>query len=306
MPQHALLGQEVRCSSKRRSYVPQSLLSIMTSSVVIGGASGAADLHAVLQVAQGQAIALDVATADRIKKESPSKGSQMSMQNCESTPPIVGEHLTSVESRASVLCRLISLANGSTKLRLVVLQYLVDLLNAGVDLHLTSASADVEPLKQVAAAVAGTGLCLQDSNSVPLSEALKLHKLSPPGFTAQEHDILLSGQWVTLGVAAVCVHSAKQLLLGATAVAALSAEALQIQVSMQIACTITFDSVSSYTCMHAVHSIYNVCCTIAFDLCRSKLRWKMSMLARQQMMLSAPCQPYSRTPPGSTPGRRNH
>lgn len=231
MPQHALLGQEVRCSSKRRDCVSQSVLNIMASSVVIGGASGAADLQAVLQVAQGQTISLDVATAERIKKESPSPKDFKLESNDISAAAKVDSPLTSIESRASILCRLISLANGSTKLRLAVLQYFVDLLNSGTQLLLTSANTDAAPLQQIADAAAGAGLALCDGNSSPLSEALQRQHLSAPGISQQERAMLQSGQWVTLGAAAVTIQTARQLLLGGTAVAALSAEALQIQVS---------------------------------------------------------------------------
>ncbi|DBA86294.1 TPA: hypothetical protein ACH3X1_005790 [Trebouxia sp. C0004] len=202
----------------------------MASSVVIGGPSGAADLQAVLQVAQGQAIALDVATADRIKKESPSPKDFKLESNDILAATKVESSLTSIESRASILCRLISLANGSTKLRLAVLQYFVDLLNSGTQLLLTSATTDAAPLQQIADAAAGAGLTLCDGKSSPLSESLQRQHLSAPGISQQERAMLQSGQWVTLGAAAVTIQTARQLLLCGTAVAALSAEALQIQV----------------------------------------------------------------------------
>ncbi len=204
----------------------------MSNSVVIGGASGAVDLQAVWQVAHGQSVALDVTTADRIKKESPSP-KEFKPETQDATPTsAVDNPLT--ETRASVLCRLISLANGSTKLRLAVVQYLVDLLNSGIPLQLPCAPTDAVPLQQVAHAAAGAGLVVSDGKSSPLSEALEQQHLSAPGLSQQERSVLQSGQWVTLGVAAVTMQSARQMLLGATAVAALSAEALQAQVGRQL------------------------------------------------------------------------
>ena len=207
----------------------------MAHSAVIGGASGVGDLQALLQIAQGQPIALDVATADRIRKESPSpkefKPEALDISSSES----VDDTLTTIETRASVLCRLISLANGSTKLRPAVVQFFVDLLNSGINVQLSYAAADATPLQQMANAAAGAGLVVQDGISAQLSETLLQQSLSAPGLSQQERSVIQSGQWVTLGVAAVTVQSTRQLLGAATAVAALSAEALQTQVSF-LAC----------------------------------------------------------------------
>jgi len=178
--------------------------------------------------------------------------------------------------------------------RRIVFRYLDDFLNAGIDLHLTSISTR----RASTASDSSSSRCwtpTAESSRAPLSEANSREIVSPLLSTAQEHSTLLSGQWVTVGVAAMNVHSARQLVLRATAVAALSPEPLQIQVSIQIICTIDLNPESLYTYMHAVHSIHNVCCTI---ICRSKQRWRMNTLARQQMMLSAPCQPCSRLPLG--------
>lgn len=202
----------------------------MTSSVIVGGPSGAANIDAVLQVARGQAVGLDAPTADRIKKESPPP-KDFKHEDQPGSSEGVGEALEIVEARAAVLCRLISLANGSTKLRVAVLQYLVDILNAQVNVQLAIAATDSEPLRQLADAVVGSGTASQDSNQTPLLAILQQKQIEAPGLSQHERTVLQSGQWVTLGVAAVTVQRARQLLLGATAVAALSAEALQSQVS---------------------------------------------------------------------------
>lgn len=204
----------------------------MASLIVIGGPFGT-DLETVVQVAHGDAIVLDARTADRIKKESPSpKDFQPEQQpeSCRSN----GQALDIVESRAGILCRLISLANGSTKLRLAVVQYLADILNAQFNIQLTSSATDNIPLQQIADAVAGNAC--QDSNSTASPETLELQQVTPPGLSQLERTVLQSGQWVTLGVAAVTIPHARQLLLGATAVAALSAEALQTQVRYRFSC----------------------------------------------------------------------
>lgn len=234
-------------------------LRMMASSIVIGGPSGAADLNAIRQVSRGQsAVSIDAATADRIKKESPSpkdfKQEDQSASASESGP--ANQTLEIAEARAGLLCRLISLVNGSTRLRLAVVQYLADLLNANVNLQLSSADTDSEPLRQIADAASGTGLASNDSRSSALTEVLQQQQITVPGLSQQERSVLESGQWVTLGVAAITVQNAQQLLLGATAVAALSAEALQIQVKFVRHCCCLAPSVHISCCSAAALRLY--------------------------------------------------
>ena len=205
----------------------------MASSAVIGGPSGVADLVAILQIAQGPAIALDAATSERIKKESPPP-KDFKQESASELSITVAQTLSIVESRAAILCRLISIVNGSTKLRPAVVHYLIDILNARVNVQLPDAATDSDPLRYLAAAAAGTEMTVQGNTNTPLSEMLRQQQITAPGLSQQERTILQSGQWVTLGVAAVTVQSARQLMLASTAVAALSAEALQIQVSLHL------------------------------------------------------------------------
>ena len=202
----------------------------MAGSIVIGGPSGAADLQAVLQVAHGQTVVLDAVTADRIKKESPSPKDFKQEDQAKASNANGQQALEVAEARAGILCRLISLAHGSTKLRLAVLQYYVEILNAHLDVQLPSAATDKATLRHLADAAAGSGVSCQNGKSTALSEALQQQQIATPGLSQHERTVLQSGQWISLGVAAVVVQKARQLLLGATAVAALSAEALQTQV----------------------------------------------------------------------------
>ena len=180
----------------------------MASAVVVGVVTGTADLQTILDVAKGQSVALDGATADRLKKESPAPKDfkpEAESQAAQSSDVA----LDSLDARAVVFCRLISLAIGSTKLRPAVVQSLVDMLNSHEQLHLDYGSSDVATLSQIADATA---------------------KLSAPGLSADERSVLQSGQAVTLGVAAIATKRAINSMLAATAVASLTAEALQAQV----------------------------------------------------------------------------
>lgn len=232
----------------------------MTSAVVVGVATGTAALQTILDVAKGQSVALDVATADRLKKESPAP--KDFKPEAESQPTQTsGVALNSLEARAAVFCRLISLAIGSTKLRPAVVQSLVDMLNSNEQLHLDYGSSDVATLSQIADATA---------------------KLSAPGLSTDERSVLQSGQAVTLGVAAIATKTALNSMLAATAVASLTAEALQAQV-----CTtgkalpvLLFALLHPHNFMRfeIVAPAHNCCC-------RSKVCLKISTLARPPTML---------------------
>lgn len=208
----------------------------MASSIVAGSASATIDLQTVCQVAEGQHVALDTATADRLKKESPPPKDFAPEQTDALPERLPGPTLNGRETRATMFCRLISLVNGSTKVRLAVVQYLIDLLNARAQLHL-NADSDITALQQLADAASGQGQALQPGpEASPAESGSSTHVSNAPGLSQQERNVLQSGQWASLGVAAVTVQQSRQLLLGATAVSALTAEALQLQVRLNNSC----------------------------------------------------------------------
>lgn len=186
----------------------------MASAVVVGSATGTADLQTVLDIAKGQPVALDAATAERVKKESPSP--KDFKPEAEQTDEHTDETstLSSLEGRAALFCRLISLAVGSTKLRPAVVQSLVDTLNSADQLQLQHGSTDAATLRQIADAAAK----------------------SASGLSAEERSVLQSGQAVTLGVAALTTHAAIKTVLAATAISSMTAEALQAQVCTALRC----------------------------------------------------------------------
>ena len=200
----------------------------MASAVVVGVATGTADLQTILDVAKGQPVALDTSTAERLKKESPAPKDFKPETEQQAAHSLGQDSLSSLEARAAVFCRLISLAIGSTKLRPAVVQSLVDLLNSDEQLDLKYAGSDAGTLNQIANSAA---------------------KLSASGLSAEERSVLESGQAVTLGVAAIATQAAIKAVLTATAVAAVTAEALQTQVCTDRQQLISF---SPRTCSIAV------------------------------------------------------
>jgi len=154
--------------------------------------------------------------------------------------------LTETEARSAVLARLLSLANGSTRVRPAVLRFLAEgLLNCRVTPKLPRSlssssgtgteSDDAAPLAAVAAAAssgAGAALPPQPSSSseatVGRALAASGSAAGPPGLSAEERAALTSGRAAAAGVAAAAAAGAARLSRVANAVAALSADALRL------------------------------------------------------------------------------
>ena len=151
-----------------------------------------------------------------------------------------GPLLTSPEARAVVLARLLSLANGSSRVRADVLRLLGEgLLNGRVTPALPEGAGDGAPLAALAAAVSsGAGLVLlaggggaASASATPVGRALAASAPGAPGPTGlspAERAALAAGKAAPAGVAALAVGAAARLTPLATAVAALAAEALRV------------------------------------------------------------------------------
>ena len=206
---------------------------------IVGGAGATVLLDDVLRVVGGAEVCVDAAAAERVKKESPPPKAFVA----EAPPadaPAVGACLDAAQARAALLYRLLSLVNGRSKVRLVVVEALAAWLNAQLVPTLPAADTDAAALAALAAALSGVGTacpaaCLGGSSCaagrVPLGDALAGAGLTAPGLSAAERAVLVDGQSVSAGTGAICVQAGKLLLGLANAVAALSAEALQADVS---------------------------------------------------------------------------
>ncbi|GFR48350.1 hypothetical protein Agub_g10237, partial [Astrephomene gubernaculifera] len=229
----------------------------------IGGIGAQPSLDDVVKIAQGGlVVALDAAGAERVKKESPAPKSFQPETFVPSpdaaTPP---QQLLDVQQTRAVLAtRLLTVMNGRSGTRVQVADYLVEMLNKNILPALPAASADPEVLSRLADVCHGAGATvtpLPPSGSEPssapadgnsschsgssrhppagpftgpaLSEALSQAGLTPPGLSGAERVVLGSGCCASAGVGALAVQGGKQLQSLATAVAALSCEALGVQ-----------------------------------------------------------------------------
>jgi hypothetical protein len=148
---------------------------------------------------------------------------------------------------------LVSLIGGKSKARVAVLQALAELLNKGITPCLPLGDVDQPALAVLADALQGGGAAsLAGSGALlPLAQALHAADLAAPGLSAAERAAVEDGQCASGGTAAICVQAGRAVLATAGAVAALSAEALQADVSVD-----------------REHAVLMVTCTIPTRFCR--------------------------------------
>jgi histidine ammonia-lyase len=143
-------------------------------------------------------------------------------------PPLAPE-----VARALVLLRANSLALGLSGVRPELLERLVEVLNRGLvpwvpQQGSVGASGDLAPLAHLALAVIGEGSFLDpvSGGSVPAREVLTREGLGPMALEAKEGVALLNGTALMTAYLALGAVDARELLDAATAVAALSVDAL--------------------------------------------------------------------------------
>lgn len=184
-------------------------------------------MHVVL----GQEIALDSAAADRVKKDSPPPKAfeKEHISYEDSSTPV--RCLDRAQTRATLFFKLNNLINGKSKCRLAVLEALASMLNSNIVPILPSGELDSVALRALAEALHGLGSTVGGDNILPTSQALEEAGIAVPGLSAVERTVIEDSQCASAATGAVCVQSGRALITAATAIAALSAEALQADVS---------------------------------------------------------------------------
>lgn len=201
---------------------------------IVGGAGATVLLEDVIRVVHGTEVALDRAAADRVKKESPPPKSFQAEETPVAAQPASSACLDAHQTRAALLFKLLSLINGRSKVRLAVVEALAALLNAHLAPCLPATDADQAALAALAAALQGVGSACRGDSTLPedLPAALAAAGVEAPGLSMAERAVVQDGQSASGGTGAICVEAGKQMLAVANAVAALSAEALQADVSL--------------------------------------------------------------------------
>lgn len=177
---------------------------------------------------------LDGAALQSMKKASP-KPDAVVLEPAPAAAPAPAPALSRPQARAAVAAAAAALAAGGSGARPALLEFLAALLNAGAAPALPAAGADAACMDALADAAAGRGHALPPADArggggAPLAPELARAGVAAPGVTAAERGALAAGVAAGAGVAALAVGGARRLALALTAVAALSADALQADV----------------------------------------------------------------------------
>ena len=143
----------------------------------------------------------------------------------------VGELLPMVETRAAILCRLASLAQGFSGVSETLLQRLAALINANItplvpSIGSVGASGDLTPMSYIASVLQGERMAQYQGRTMMAAEALQRAGLEPYRFGCKEHLSMLNGTSIMTGIAATAVERSRVLLRAASVATALSLHAL--------------------------------------------------------------------------------
>ncbi|SEO56337.1 histidine ammonia-lyase [Halogranum amylolyticum] len=145
-----------------------------------------------------------------------------------------GRELCREEVRSMLLTRVNALAKGYSGVRETVVDHLLAMLDSGVHPVVNSrgslgASGDLAPLAHMALVLLGEGeadveTADGDTRRLPGDEALETANLEPLTLKAKEGLALINGTQLTVGLAAMVVADAEQVLRAADAAGALTTE----------------------------------------------------------------------------------
>lgn len=143
-----------------------------------------------------------------------------------------GPILPEDQVRAMLLARANTLAQGYSGVRPIVIQRLLDMLNAGVHPRVPAqgslgASGDLAPLAHLALPLIGEGEAFYNGALMLGGEAMSAAELEPITLQAKEGLALLNGTAFMVGLGALVVRRAINLALTADIAAALTLEALR-------------------------------------------------------------------------------
>jgi len=143
-----------------------------------------------------------------------------------------GVPLEIAETRAAMLCRMLSLATGYSGVSLGLLRQLEAFLNLGITPVVpcqgsVGASGDLTPLSYIAACLAGERDVFYEGRRMSASRALKKAGLEPYVFEPKEPLSMVNGTSVMTGIAVMAVERSRTLLDAALCATALTVHAFR-------------------------------------------------------------------------------
>lgn len=143
----------------------------------------------------------------------------------------VGEFLGEAETRAMMLLRANVIAKGFSGARPVLVERLIEMLNAGLypqvpEQGSVGASGDLAPLARLALALIGEGTLCDGAHVGAAGDLLRAHGIEPVVLGPKEGITLINGTQAHTAVAALLVHDARVIWHAAHVAAAMTLEAL--------------------------------------------------------------------------------
>jgi histidine ammonia-lyase len=143
-----------------------------------------------------------------------------------------GAPLSVAQSRATMFCRLVSLAKGLSGVSPELLDRFADFLNHDIAPMIPSqgsvgASGDLTPLSYVAACLAGQRKVIFRGRTVTAGRALRAAGLQPYRFKTKEPLAIMNGTSVMTGIAALVIARSRRILDAVTQATALAVHGLR-------------------------------------------------------------------------------
>lgn len=134
--------------------------------------------------------------------------------------------------RGIILLRANTLASGNCGVRVLLVQTLLDMLNAGIHPHIpqkgsVGASGDLAPLAHLGLVLIGEGQAFYKGKLLSGAEAMKLANIKVLDLEAKEGLALINGTQVMTAVAALSVYEAEKVVKSADIIAACTIDALK-------------------------------------------------------------------------------
>jgi histidine ammonia-lyase len=142
-----------------------------------------------------------------------------------------GDPIGIEETRASMLCRLLNLAQGYSAVSWDLLEQIVAFLNKGITPVVpgqgsVGASGDLTPMSYIGAALAGQREVFFNGERMPASRALEIAGIQPLEFSEKECLSIINGTSVMTGIAALAFDRSLRILDAAICGSALAVHAL--------------------------------------------------------------------------------
>lgn len=144
----------------------------------------------------------------------------------------VGEPFSLEQTRAIMFLRANALANGHSGIRPLVVEKILEFLNADVipvipQQGSVGASGDLAPLSHLALAIIGEGLAWKDGRPVSVASLLAAKKIQPLDLKAKEGLSMINGCQVMTAIGLLNAYEARRLLWMTDLAGAMTLEAMQ-------------------------------------------------------------------------------